>query len=63
MSILIDEMIEGEMNGAQTQHIDGRWYVSKGLRLFTYKTIFRRIKDAYRVLVGKSIAVHYKEDE
>ncbi len=40
--------------------INNKWYIAR-----PYGVLFLclRIKDAWRVLLGKSIAVHYKEDE
>ena len=40
--------------------IDDKWYISRPYGVMFFRL---RIKDAWRVLLGKSIAVHYKEDE
>lgn len=61
MSILIDKFIEISKNRAV--EIDKKWYIAKPISYFSYIELPGKIKDAYRVLVGKSIAVHYKEDE
>ena len=37
-------------------------YLAKDIELVNIKTLLRRIKDAYRVLVGKSRAYHFYED-
>lgn len=39
--------------------ITERWYVAKTITFFS----LRRFVDAWRVLCGKSFAVHYKADE
>ncbi len=55
MSDLIDNF-----NKSNQTCIKGKWYMAR-----PYGVLFLhlRIKDAWRVLLGKSIAVHYKEDE
>ena len=60
MSILIDDLI-----GYATVHqeFDGRWYIAKTYDLLGFLGLMHRIKDAYRVLIGKSRAYHFKEDE
>lgn len=60
MSILIDDLI-----GYVTvnQEIDGKWYIAKCYDLQGLAGLKHRIKDAYRVLIGKSRAYHFKEDE
>ena len=37
-------------------------YLAKDIELVNIKTLLRRVKDAYRVLVGKSRAYHFYED-
>ena len=61
MSRLIDEIIFTE-SGSQCE-IDGRWYIAKGYPYWTFQLQWRRVKDAFRVLIGKSRAYHYKADE
>jgi hypothetical protein len=39
------------------------WYIAKPTPFYGMCEIVSRIKDAYRVLIGKSLAYHYKEDE
>ena len=55
MSTLIDKY-----NHDNVCEINGKWYIAKPLN---YPSLRDRVKDAQRVLNGKSIAVHYKEDE
>ncbi len=55
MSMLIDYI-----NNDDQACIDGKWYIAKPVPYFIFMS---RIKDAIRILRGKSIAVHYKEDE
>lgn len=57
MSILIDELLELR---TQNQEINGKWYIAKPYDLRSFK---QRLQDAYRVLIGKSQAYHFKEDE
>ena len=61
MSILIDELLELR---TQNQEINGKWYIAKPIDCnFGIATKIHRLKDAYRVLTGKSRAYHFKEDE
>lgn len=70
MSILLDKIFKECSNNVE---INGRWYIAKDtdfylniLNIFTpfgFSILLNRIKDAYRVLIGKSRAFHYKEDE
>ena len=55
MSKLLDTF-----NNSNQTCIDGKWYIAKPYGLLFLRL---RIKDAWRVLLGKSIAAHYKEDE
>ena len=55
MSMLID-CVSNENQAL----IEGRWYIAKPL---PYLSILSRLRDAIRIITGKSIAVHYKEDE
>ena len=59
MSILIDNLII-TYEWANNQLNDGQWYIAKPYDLQSFR---HRLKDAYRVLVGKSYAYHFKEDE
>lgn len=61
-SILIDNIIKNqERVGKVTEEIKGVWYLARPYD--NYHTFFRRIRGAWRVLIGKSMAVHYKIDE
>lgn len=57
MSKLIDDLM---ILSSQNQEINGKWYIAKPYDLISFK---QRLMDAYRVLVGKSQAYHFKEDE
>lgn len=64
MSILIDELIKS--GGIVDQNFDegsGKWYRAKPYGYFGLKGLLLRVKDAWRVLIGKSRAYHYHEDE
>ena len=60
MSVLIDELFKEER---VFTHIDTKWYVAKPILFYSIKTLLNRVRDAIRVIRGKSFAVHYKEDE
>ena len=53
MSQLIDSYQDN------TSEHDGRWYFAKPLNPFR---LIPRIKDAWRIISGKSVAVHFYED-
>ena len=58
MSKLIDDICRSD----NPEYVDakGCWWIKKPIN----KQLFRkRVKDAIRVLQGKSFACHYKEDE
>ena len=59
MSFLIDELIKLEHSKT---NIKDKWYIAKPLGGMTPGFI-DRVKNAIWVLVGKSFAVHFKEDE
>ena len=70
MSILIDEFITKTKESNITEGIDlvdgagTKWYIAKPLsKSLTPKDIWLRIQDAWRVITGKSFAVHYMKDE
>jgi hypothetical protein len=60
MSKLIDNFLKEEQDNTLTQ-IDLKWYIAKPISFFSINTFLKRIKDAIRVIKGKSFAVHYKE--
>ena len=55
MSYLIDSFNDGSQ-----QNVNGRWYMAKPCFM---PYIWERCKDAWQVLIGKAIAVHFKVDE
>lgn len=59
MSKLIDEI----RDETTFRLINGKHYVAKPVIPHNTSTVIKRIKDAYWVLIGKSYAYHYKEDE
>ena len=63
MSILIDKLLKETDQSTMIQANDSKWYIAKPTPFYSIKTKIKRIKDALRVLKGKSFAVHYKENE
>lgn len=63
MSILIDKFLKEASTSTTEQAKDLHFYIAKPIPFCSLKTKLRRIKDAIRVLRGKSFAVHYKIDE
>ena len=73
MSILIDELIRKETGHTVNTYItrntiqfpdkDQNRYSAKALKINSFKEKLKRVYDAFRILKGTSIAVHYKEDE
>jgi len=63
MSILIDELVKRDIVKHTQEEIQGGWYIAKPLPCFNFFDIFRRIRDACRVLRGSAKAYHYKRDE
>jgi hypothetical protein len=61
MSVLIDELFA--QKGNTHTNINGKWYISKCVGYFSPCVLYRRMKDAFSVLIGKSFAYHYKVDE
>lgn len=65
MSILIDELL-GVYSPAGTpgyRRVKDKMYIAKPCDFYGVCTLLLRIKDAFRVLIGKSKAYHYWEDE
>ena len=60
MSELIDDLFQRK---SVKQEFNGKYYIAKPYDYYGWQTIIYRIKDAWRVLTGKSHAYHYKEDE
>jgi len=65
MSVLLDCLFEQQkLFKTNCQEIDGQWYCAKFLSsLLGNHFLKHRIKNAWRVLKGKSFAVHFKTDE
>ena len=64
MSILIDDLVSVFRPGNCTYRRVGTLkYIAKPCSFYGLSTLIRRIKDAYRILIGKSCAYHYWEDE
>ena len=63
MSILIDELVNLYKPGNCTyRRVNGTKYIAKEIITVNLSTIIYRLKDAFRVLIGKSRAYHYYED-
>jgi hypothetical protein len=68
MSMLIDDIVFENTNGqilkelrcsGENPRARKTFWIAKPVNFWS----FRRAIDAFRVLLGKSVAVHYKEDE
>lgn len=55
MSVLIDDLIKTTDVNCN-EEINGKWYIAEPCRYLSFKD---RLKDAIRVLQGKSYAIHY----
>jgi len=63
MSILIDKLYKEADNSNLSQAKDLKWYLAKPTPFKSLKITLKRIGDGFRVINGKSFAVHYKQDE
>lgn len=63
MSILIDKLLKETDNSVTSQAKDLKWYIAKPISFKSLRTTLKRISDGFRVMNGKSFAVHYKQDE
>ena len=63
MSILIDRLLKETNSSITGQAKDLKWYLAKPIPFKSLKTTLKRIGDGFRVINGKSFAVHYKQDE
>jgi len=65
MSILVDKLVRvyGPSGGVSYRRVGDTQYIAKPYDFYGLSTIILRIKDAFRVLIGKSHAYHYWEDE
>ena len=62
MSVLIDYFVKQNSEFVSYTYFNGKYFLAKPVRLVTIRTLWFRIKDACRVLVGSSFAVHYADD-
>lgn len=64
MSILIDDLVNVYKPGnCCYRRYNDRKYIAKDVEFCGWRTIKQHIVDSFRVLIGKSRAYHYKEDE
>lgn len=65
MSILIDDLVRvySPSGTPGYRRVKNKMYIAKDIDFYELSTILYRIKDAWRVLIGKSRAYHYWEDE
>jgi hypothetical protein len=57
MSVLIDDLRDPNKY-CEGKEINGKWYAAKPIIYWSTKNII----DAFKVLIGKAFAYHYKED-
>lgn len=65
MSRLYDSLVHESNIDLQSQvNLEGstRWYISKPVPFCGWKTFWRRLRDAIKVLRGKAFAVHHAQD-
>ncbi len=62
MSILIDKLVADDslLKRAKALYVGDGWFIAKPLEIFSIRG---RLKDAWRVLVGRSRTYHYRRDE
>jgi len=65
VSKLIEDLYEEIYNseGITECQFDDGWFIAKPCREFGFLAFLKRLKDAWRVLIDKSRAYHFKEDE
>jgi hypothetical protein len=63
MSKLLEQVLIESKNCSWTKAADTKWYIAKPVPFYGIPTKWQCIKDGFRVMRGKSFAVHYKEDE
>ena len=64
LSTLIDDLVNVYKPGNCTyRRVEDTRYIAKEYQCMDLSTIIRRFKDTFRILVGKSKAYHYWEDE
>ena len=62
MSVLIDKLISEDRLNENQSEFEGKWFVAKPMPYYALLN-FRRFIDAWRIIIGKSHAYHYKIDE
>jgi hypothetical protein len=72
MSVLIDKLVSDNRNGGSIENTDGLstinfhgrpgWVIAKPIPYFNIFVFISRLHDAWRVLSGRSFAVHYFKD-
>ena len=62
MSVLIDKLLAEDLLNKTECEIDGKWFIAKPMGYYRLLD-FRRFRDMWRILIGKSHAYHYKIDE
>ena len=64
--ILIDRLVTNQIN-KNLQHeateFNGKWYIAKPVSFVDLETLIERFYHAYLILVGKAVAIQYKEDQ
>lgn len=60
MSILIDKLIDKNKEKTNQVMLNGRWFIAKPIHHISFRN---KIVDAARILIGKSFAYHYYEDQ
>ena len=64
LSILIDILLNDAYPVMTDIKGSDGWYITKPLNhCIPFYTLGQRLKDAWRILRGYGIAIHYKEDE
>jgi hypothetical protein len=64
MSDLIDALLKNTtLTNTATQGRDGRWYIAQPIPAPWNWEWRQRVRDAWRVLTGRSQAWHYKDQE
>ena len=63
MSKLIDQLYHELPSAPLCSKDNKHWNIAKGVDYVTAGVMWQRVKDAWRVIRGKSFTVHYKVDE
>lgn len=62
MSVLLDKLVFECTSNSAYRRVGDKMFLAKPCDFYGFATFINRIKDAFRVLVGKSKAYHYWED-